>query len=242
VWEQFFPSVQQGALASDSLANSHPIHAAVADSASVSEIFDAISYSKGASLILMTQQLVDSAAGEGTFRAALRAYLEAFRYGNAENADLFAAMDAEVARRGAAPLSLVARMQRWTNQQGFPLVTLAADGRGGLEARQQPFVFGRPSDANAQPAPAAEAARLAALWDVPLATKSASGTANLQWLDPRAEAQAVAGSGGAAWLRANTGQWAYVRVNYPEDSWRRLADAISSGESGLSVVDRMGLL
>ncbi len=56
------------ALELDSLKNSHPIEVPVGPPSEVDEIFDAISYSKGASLIRMLHDYIGDAVGLVTLR------------------------------------------------------------------------------------------------------------------------------------------------------------------------------
>jgi aminopeptidase N len=67
VWTSFANEYANNALQSDSLENSHPIEVEVASSSQVNEIFDAISYSKGASVIRMIAEYV----GEQAMRKGL---------------------------------------------------------------------------------------------------------------------------------------------------------------------------
>ena len=62
MWTSFANEYQNNALQSDALENSHPIEVEVASSSQVNEIFDAISYSKGASVIRMIAEYVGEAA------------------------------------------------------------------------------------------------------------------------------------------------------------------------------------
>jgi hypothetical protein len=62
----------------DSLRSSHPIQVHVASADQVSEIFDAISYYKGASVIRSVYDWI----GEGAFQAGLQAYLAKFAFSN----------------------------------------------------------------------------------------------------------------------------------------------------------------
>jgi puromycin-sensitive aminopeptidase len=73
--EDYFNTAQK----LDALENSHPIEVEVRSSAQIEEIFDAISYNKGASVIRMISNLI----GENSFRKGLTIYLNRHKYGNA---------------------------------------------------------------------------------------------------------------------------------------------------------------
>ena len=73
----FLESYVSRALEHDSLDSSHPIQVPVSSPADVEQIFDAISYNKGASLI----RQLESFLGKEVFRQGLSAYLKKHAYG-----------------------------------------------------------------------------------------------------------------------------------------------------------------
>src|SRR2546429_397382 len=85
MWTQFLEEDIVRGLALDGLKSSHPIEVPVRDPAEIREIFDDISYSKGASILRMLEQFL----GEATFRLGIRDYLKAHAYGNARTQALW---------------------------------------------------------------------------------------------------------------------------------------------------------
>ncbi len=79
LWTQFASQYFNSALQLDGLENSHPIEVEVFKSGEINEIFDAISYNKGASVIRM----VATVLGEEVFRKGLNIYLNRHKYKNA---------------------------------------------------------------------------------------------------------------------------------------------------------------
>src|SRR3989344_7450277 len=71
MWTEFVSSDLGNALSLDSLKHTHPIEVPVHHPDEISEIFDAVSYSKGASVIRMLAEYI----GEKDFRDGLRHYL-----------------------------------------------------------------------------------------------------------------------------------------------------------------------
>ena len=69
IWTQFIFNEQARALSLDGLANTHAIEIPVHHPGEISEIFDAVSYSKGASIIRMLQDYI----GEKNFQKGLHA-------------------------------------------------------------------------------------------------------------------------------------------------------------------------
>ena len=83
MWTQFVSDETNDALGLDGLKNSHPIEQEVNNPAEIGQLFDAISYSKGASILRM---LEDFLGGE-TFQQGLHRYLGRHQYGNARTRD-----------------------------------------------------------------------------------------------------------------------------------------------------------
>ena len=67
---------------------SHPIEVPVRDAMEVEQIFDAISYLKGSSMIRMLSSYI----GVDVFLKGISAYLKKHAYGNATTNDLWAAL------------------------------------------------------------------------------------------------------------------------------------------------------
>lgn len=92
-WTQFISDYVSRAKDLDALESSHPIEVEVSDSNQINEIFDAISYCKGASVIRMVSSFVvcgavsvfvsDTWKGEDAFRKGLQIYLKRHQYSNA---------------------------------------------------------------------------------------------------------------------------------------------------------------
>ena len=88
----------QRALELDSLKSTRPIHADVQTPAEIDEVFDAITYEKGAAVVRMIEGYV----GADTFRRGVNAYLEAHAYGNATSEDFWTAIAGDVGQAGRA--------------------------------------------------------------------------------------------------------------------------------------------
>ena len=77
VWCQFVTEAMQTAQQLDALRSSHPIQVPVSDALDVSEIFDAVSYLKGSSVIRMLSDHL----GVDTFLRGVSDYLQGHAYG-----------------------------------------------------------------------------------------------------------------------------------------------------------------
>src|SRR5256884_396006 len=134
MWTQFLSMETVHGLDLDGLRSSHPIEVPVKDPAEIREIFDDISYAKGASILRMLEQFL----GESTFRRGIRNYLKAHRYGNTRTEDLWRALGA-ASGQPVGPL-----MGTWTRQTGFPLLDVHVTREGGdakLALSQSRFLY-----------------------------------------------------------------------------------------------------
>lgn len=100
----------------DSRATTHPIQRAVDDDSRASDGFDEITYNKGQAVLRM----VESWLGEDAFRDGIRGYMKAHAYSNTTTADLWQSL----ASASGKPVREFAA--GWTEQPGFPVVTLSA--------------------------------------------------------------------------------------------------------------------
>src|SRR5690606_1661269 len=103
---------RESAMAIDALATTHPVVRPVRTVAEATEAFDAIAYSKGAAVIAM----LETYAGEDTWRSGIRRYLASHLYGNTDSEDLWGALE----QAGATNLAAIAH--DFTRQGGIPLV------------------------------------------------------------------------------------------------------------------------
>jgi aminopeptidase N len=112
VWTQFIVDEQGYALKLDALEHTHPIEVEVRHPDEIRTIFDAISYEKGASALLMLHHYL----GDEAFRDGLRLYLKQHSYGNTDTVDLWAALE-EVSKKPVTKF-----MSAWTSQSGYPII------------------------------------------------------------------------------------------------------------------------
>ena len=124
------------ALSLDGLKNSHPIEQEVKNPAEVSQLFDAISYSKGGSVIRMLENFL----GPEVFQGGLYRYLKGHEYGNARTQDLWEALEEE----SGLPVTNI--MDSWVKQTGYPVLQVQAarsEDEVQVSLSQERFVYDR---------------------------------------------------------------------------------------------------
>ncbi|AWR96488.1 leucyl aminopeptidase [Acidianus sulfidivorans JP7] len=117
-WGDFVYSETSGAMEKDSLHITHPIEANVKSVEEIEEIFDDISYGKGASILRMIEYYL----GNEDFRKGISAYLQAHKYSNAEGKDLWLSLE----QASGKPVSKI--MESWITQEGYPIVSVKING------------------------------------------------------------------------------------------------------------------
>ena len=225
MWTQFVNMDTNRALSLDGLKNSHPIEQEVKDPAEISQLFDAISYSKGASVIRMLEQFLTPEV----FRQGLHHYLDANQYSNARTEHLWAALE------DASKLPVTAIMNTWTGQMGYPVLRVETHESGDnleLSLSEERFVYDNLLG---------ESEPEGLVWQVPVGVaQSGSGEgASLVMDSPQARIQMPRPSGGDSWFKVNPSQTGFFRVNYSEEDWQRLIPAISA--LTLPATDRLGI-
>ncbi|MBI2040219.1 M1 family metallopeptidase [Candidatus Microgenomates bacterium] len=119
IWTQFVATEMGTAYSLDALKNTHPIEVKVGHPAEISEIFDKVSYSKGASILRMLHEYL----GGEVFQKGLQHYLKKHSYANAKTEDLWVALE-EVSGK---PVTEV--MTNWTSKAGHPLINIKEKGK-----------------------------------------------------------------------------------------------------------------
>ena len=228
MWTQFVSHDTNAALALDGLRNSHPIEAIVDDPSEIRELFDAISYSKGGSVLRMLEDYV----GAETFRGGLHDYLIEHAYDNARGSHLWGSIHCAAERDSPGlSVSVTGLMEAWIKQVGYPVVK-ADVNRSGPSAEvtvsQSRFLYDHLLNAEAD----------GSIWPVPISHSYAGSASRTRTMlkGPHAQFSVNVDDG---WLKLNAGQTGFFRVAYNESEWDLLKDAIAT--QSLEPVDRLGL-
>ena len=206
------------AMKMDALKNSHPIEVEVTDSGSINEIFDAISYCKGASIIRMLADYV----GEKAFKEGLHNYLTAFQYKNAKTEDLWKHLSSSSNK----PIHEI--MSQWTKVKGFPVLKVEKKGASELEYTQTVFLS------------SGEEEKDSPVWPIPLSISTDSHSSLL--VEVLKEGKGVVEcpqAENSKWLKVNSLQSSFVRVEYSPHLLSLLSLPVKQLQ--LPAVDRLGL-
>jgi puromycin-sensitive aminopeptidase len=217
MWSHFVADDQNRAFQLDALRNTHAIEIDVNHPSEISEIFDAVSYSKGASVIRM----LASYLGETDFRNGLRAYLKKHAYGNALTEDLWKAL-------GRASGKPVAEMMRiWTRKPGYPVVSVSRTEKG-IAVSQKRFL---PDIAPGKKDPT--------VWRVPLSFKGPKGASKPVLFSARSAAYPWKQDG---YIKANPNETVFARIQYDVENLKALAEEIGKKKTSLTETERYGIV
>ncbi len=225
MWTQFVNMDTNRAFNLDGLKNSHPIEQEVLNPAEVSQLFDAISYSKGGSVLRMLEDFLSPDA----FRRGLNIYLNRHSYANARTTDLWTALE----ESSGQPVNTI--MSSWTGQMGYPVLDVAAspaENGLSLEVKQQRFVFDSILGKG-------DAGDDEAVWPVPLKVTAAGAGVTAALVSSASAGVAVSAPAEPEWFKVNPGQTGFYRVNYTDADWDNLGPAIA--QRTLPATDRLGI-
>ncbi|KAM9861189.1 aminopeptidase Ey-like [Aulostomus maculatus] len=221
-----------GVMAVDALASSHPLSSKEEDVLTpehIGELFDSITYSKGAAVLRMLSEFIT----EAVFSRGLHTYLEEFKYSNTVYTDLWKHLQMAVDEAGISlPGTVEVIMNRWILQMGFPVVTI--DTQSG-KITQKHFlldpesVVDRPSEFNYE-------------WFVPVTWMKTGGEENQHWLLKKEDTNPAMALGPDDWLVANINMTGFYRVNYDMRNWERLLAKLSSQHQDIPVINRAQLI
>ncbi|CAK7233428.1 hypothetical protein SEUCBS140593_008598 [Sporothrix eucalyptigena] len=203
VWAQFVNEGMQRALKLDSLRASHPIQVPVRDALDVNQVFDAISYLKGCSVIRMLANHL----GTDVFLKGVSAYLKKHKYGNAKTTALWDALSE------ASGQDVNTLMSTWIEKIGFPVVNITEGKDGQLNLQQSRFL----STGDVKPEDDLVS------WWIPLALTgrigSADGSVESLALTKRED---VLTNVSTDFYKLNTDSTGFYRVNYPPERLAKL--------------------
>lgn len=211
-------AAREGAMGQDAFRSTHSIVQDVRTVEQANQAFDAISYSKGESVLSM----LETFAGPDLWRTGIQSYIRRHAYQNAKTEDLWSAMETA----GARGLGTVAR--DFTNQPGVPMIEVGpaqcVGGRTVTTLTQTQFSNDQRAQALARPLS----------WHVPVRASAGGTPAQVVTQGPTTQLT-VSGCGP---LLINAGQTGYYRTLYQPAQAQALQGAFPS----LGPVDQFGVM
>lgn len=240
------------AVSYDSLNSSRPISSPAENPTQIEQMFDAVSYDKGACVLHMLRHFLT----EDVFQSGIVRYLRKHSYQNAENQDLWDALSNTCSEEdfisgkhcysksqasknaylfAGEHLDLTAMMNTWTLQKGIPLVTVTRKGSH-LLLRQDRFLRTvMPSD------PLWSSFQEGFLWHIPLTYKTdASDTVHRHLMTTRTDSIHVGEE--VSWVKVNSDMTGYYLVHYEDDGWDKITKLLMENHTALSFKDRTHLI
>lgn len=240
------------AMSVDSLSSSHPISTPVENPAEIGEMFDDVSYQKGACILNMLRDFLSPEA----FKYGIILYLKKHSYQNTVNSHLWESLsnictsgldsgrlklDGFCSKsRAETPASkwfmeddvdVQAIMDTWTLQDGFPLITVEVKGRE-VTLKQERFLKG------AEPSKSSEGR---VLWQVPL-TYITSHSHTVQRFLLKSERDVLYLPEEVEWVKFNVDLRGFYIVHYESGGWDALIKQLQLDHTVFSTNDRASLV
>jgi len=237
IFTSFVVTDLQSALNLDGLRSSHPVQVEVNKATEVDQIFDQISYQKGATIIRM----LNACLGEQKFMDGIRIYLKRHQYGNTVTRDLWKALSE------SSGIDVETLMGSWIKDVGYPVVSINDYKQGNnditLSLSQKRFI----SSGDMTPE---EEAKYATWW-IPLGiTTHASPSQPLdKILTEKNQIITIPypESNNNKFIKLNFNETGMYRVKYPKDILNTIGEVIKIGledksKEVIGVSDRIGII
>lgn len=206
----------QKAFRLDSLRGSHPIEVPVKDALDIGQIFDAISYLKGSSVIRM----LATHMGREAFLDGVSKYLKDHDYGNATTEDLWTALSPILGQ------DVNALMDPWIRKIGYPVLTVAKEP-GQVRIKQSRYLSTgdvKPEDDET-------------LWWIPLGLKVEVDLEQRTAMSLAVKEDTIPGINDT-FYKINTSNTGFYRTNYPLVQLESFGSQIDQ----LAISDKIGLI
>ncbi len=214
-WTRFVLDDHARALHLDSLKNTHPIEVEVHHPDQTSEIFDAISYAKGGSILRMLHNYL----GPINFRDGLRYYLKKHSYKNTASVHLWEAFE-KVSKK---PIKKF--ITPWLAKEGYPLLKVG-ETKNGYWVEQARFALSK-------------SVKSQTTWPVPVQFQLKKGEFT-EVVVQTGKLKTFSLSKEADYLKSNPDETGFYRTLYSPSLLAKLYEPIRNKE--LSVNDRFGII
>ncbi|KAK9533236.1 hypothetical protein VZT92_008370 [Zoarces viviparus] len=208
----------------DALLSSHPIIVSVSTPAEITSVFDAISYSKGASILRMLEDWM----GKDVFRDGCRKYLKDYYFKNAKTANFWASL----ANVSGLPVADV--MDTWTKQMGYPVLDLSVSEMD-AKLSQRRFLLDPKADTSQPPSP------LGYNWTIPVKWHSVKSDKYMLAMFDKSSAEHVLSNYSASvdgLLKVNNDHIGFYRVNHDNHMWNAISKQLQDNHLEFDAADR----
>ncbi|KAL3885524.1 hypothetical protein ACJMK2_025576 [Sinanodonta woodiana] len=243
MFEQFVTETLHTAFEFDALVTSHPLFGVVQNPDELYEIFDGISYNKGASMIQMAQFFL----GETTFQKGLQRYLRNRAFQNANHNDLWNALEEvknESNHQTVEEATVKDILDTWTLQMNYPVVMLSISGNGTTLLSQKRLLSNKFAKD-----PMKYISPFNYTWKIPFTMTTSDNTNfnqskfDVMWLT--SEEQVFPNkypTSNGSWVIGNVMVKGYYRVNYQENNWNALIRQLNQEYRKIYVSNRAQLI
>ncbi|XP_037634147.1 endoplasmic reticulum aminopeptidase 1-like isoform X2 [Sebastes umbrosus] len=221
--DKFFLEICFKAMEVDSLSSSHPISTPVENPTQIQEMFDDVSYDKGACILKMLQDFLTP----GAFEIGIIRYLKHYSYQNTVNSQLWESLTDK--RYSGDELDVKAIMDTWTLQEGFPLVTVDVRGR---EVRLSQERYLKTDD---------QSLTEGFLWQIPL-TYMTSASNTIQHFLLKTKNDVLYLPEKVDWVKFNVDMRGYYMVHYAGEGWNSIIKLLQHNHTALRINDRASLI
>ncbi|KAL4641863.1 glutamyl aminopeptidase isoform X1 [Arapaima gigas] len=212
----------------DALVSSHPIIVNVSNPAEITSVFDGISYSKGASILRMLEDLM----GQEKFRDGCQNYLKKFHFQNAKTSDFWASL------QEVSGLPVTDIMDTWTKQMGYPVLNISMTGAQ-AKLTQDRFLL----DPNADPSQ--PSVPLNYKWTIPVQWYSVGSNNYSTTMFEKEKADITLPNytnNVDGLLKVNKNHMGFYRVKYDSTMWARISQNLLDSPLSFSAADRCGYI
>jgi len=213
IWGDFLHDNTGGAMLGDSLRSTHPIDVDVKSPEEISQIFDEISYGKGASILRMIEFWI----GPDAFREGIRRFLTEFPYSNARGEDLWEILG----QSSGLPVSDV--MRSWITKPGFPVLKVSYRGNAAHFEQERLFIK----------RPKGEPGKF--LWPIPVVASINGKKVNFLFSE---KSMTYTLDEPLTDIKINSGQSGFYRVEYDQNLYSLIAEKLRD----FSPFDRWGVI
>lgn len=226
--DQFTVDTMHSIMTLDATLGSHPIVVGVETPDQITEIFDGITYNKGASIIRMIEDFI----GAEKFQDGVSAYLKANEFKNADSNDLLLHLEGKIDQ------DVNAIVNTWIRQKGLPVVTVVRDGTN-FRLTQKRFL----TDADNENKETVQS-EYNYKWSIPITYVTSEDPAEVkrEWFLHTMNEVLIPVNDTVNWIKFNKDQVGYYRVKYDVSMWQALNQALENNVNTLSVLDRAHLL